>query len=54
MVLDGLSEVIPSEGLEGEEANHCDLEEECLDRGNLKVESGLMNKKAAVAEAELG
>ena len=53
MVLVGLSEVIPSEGLEGEEANHCDLGEECLDRGNLKVESDLINKKAAVAEAEL-
>ena len=53
MVLDGLSEVTLSEGLEGEEANHCDLGEECLDRGNLEVESSLINKKATVAEAEL-
>lgn len=43
-----------SEGLKGEEANHFDLEEECLDRGNLEVESGLINKKATVAEVELG
>lgn len=53
MVQEVLSEVTLSKGLKGEEASHCDLGEECLDRGNLEVESGFINKKATVAEAEL-